>query len=665
MTTPTFINAASGDARVDSQIGVVHGNINNYHVAPDALPEEVFRVGVELLKARMPAEARELIERAVARGFETDEVRFYRLLALLSGRNLRQLENEDIERLHAICSRLPELKGGEAWTDALRTVLALIGSLPAADATQVDKELDSLPTEQRNLIVDHLGVLLEGPMEDELWRRSVELAFARRTSDDRTDRVWTFFQPTPAHPRAREVQPASYRGGDLVGAAVGLIVLLYALGNIASLVLRLGEAAPFIAILVAVVGSLVAVRYGAGWYFRRRRIRAKDAELIRREPPSEAPNRGFAHSIDVLFDRYFGRYVPRGADPAVWTASTAGIRQRLRDEIVEIYREDRVQAKELAWLVRFLVADVRQRWDHNTLFAYRGELRTPHREKAACMAGLAAVGAGWFVIVGTVSLSGAAWGLLAAIAGTAAARRGLSLDSERRRVGADTAERHDRLQERQRAYERWTLKLSVKPTDPEMADWLESDRRVLVDFAMRHYRLTASQIIAHAAIEGPGPGTKRARVKHGPWRFSRYRIVLFLLTKDGVRQIDVDVDFEHAIGQVTQRLNYRFDAVAAVRINGLATQRLTFELALVNGSAITMAVTEAIDEVEIGEDRAKLSEVSLDASGLPRTLNILEGIAAEGKAWIFHQHRRTASRLADLSRIVREAIGEPPKPSRT
>ncbi|HET6479335.1 MAG TPA: hypothetical protein VFG35_04720 [Actinoplanes sp.] len=94
-----------------------------------------------------------------------------------------------------------------------------------------------------------------------------------------------------------------------------------------------------------------------------------------------------------------------------------------------------------------------------------------------------------------------------------------------------------------------------------------------------------------------------------------------------------DVDLEHAIGQVTRRLNYRFDAVAAVRINGLATQRLTFELALVNGSAITMAVTEAIDEVEIGEDRAKLSEVSLDASGLPRTLNILEGIAAEGSGF--------------------------------
>jgi hypothetical protein len=175
---------------------------------------------------------------------------------------------------------------------------------------------------------------------------------------------------------------------------------------------------------------------------------------------------------------------------------------------------------------------------------------------------------------------------------------------------------------------------------------------------MRHFRLTASRIIAHAVIEGPWPGAKRARVKHGPWRYSRYLMVLFLLTEDGVRQFTVDVGFEVAGAQVTQRLNYRFDQVTSVRVDGLATQRQAFELTLVNGAPITMTVTDAAGELEPGEDLVKLSQVSLDASGLPHTLDVLEGIAAEGKEWVMHQRRRTASRVTDLSRTITALITE-------
>lgn len=659
MTPATYTNEASGNADVDVMAGVVHGGINYYQLAPDASPEEVFRVGVRYLAARMPAEARELIEKAVARGLETDEVQFYRLLALLSGRTLRQLGNEGLDSLTAICALLTPLHGDGEWTAGLRAVLALISSLPAADASLVDKELGSLLPGQRDLIVDHLGVLMDGPVEDEMWRRSVELAAARQATGDRRNRVWTFFQPVPARARTRSVQPAAYQIGDLLRAGFGLVAFLFAIANVALFLLRPAEVRPIITFVVAATGGLLFVRCGARWHFQRQRISAKDTELVAQPWVLEAPPDGFAPGVDKLFDRYFGRYVPRGADRDYWIGQTWGIRQHLRNEMVEIYREQGVRAEQIAWLVRYLVGDVRRGWEQNTLYAYRAALRTPLGVKAACVAGLAVLGFGGLVVMASLPLTGVAWSLLAVVAGTVATRAGFRVDSERRRVGADTEERLAQFKAREEAYKRWTRKLSVKPTDLEMADWLASDRRLLVNEALLHYRLTASQIIAQAVIEGPAPGAKRARVKHGPWRFSKYQMVLFLLTRDGVRQITIHLDFEAATAHPIQRLTYRFDAVASVRIDGLTTQRQTFALTLINGSPITMPVTEAIGELEPGEDPVKLSQVSLDASGLPHTLDVLEGIAAEGKEWVHHQNRRTEERLADLSHALRRPPSEP------
>ncbi|MGX7675611.1 hypothetical protein [Plantactinospora sp. DSM 117369] len=135
------------------------------------------------------------------------------------------------------------------------------------------------------------------------------------------------------------------------------------------------------------------------------------------------------------------------------------------------------------------------------------------------------------------------------------------------------------------------------------------------------------------------------------------RLLLFLLTDDGVRQVDIDPDFEKCPANRTQRLNYRFDAVAAVRVHGAAKQQQTFELTLVNGEPISVRVTEShTEDPRQDEDPEMLSQVTLDASGLPRTLNVLEGIAAEGKEWIRHQRRRADERLADLTATVRNLI---------
>ncbi|MDT0529777.1 hypothetical protein RM555_12340 [Micromonospora sp. DSM 115977] len=662
MTTPTTTNVAQGDAHVGVQAQAIHGDVY-YQLPPDASPKERFRIGVKYLDARMPGRARELIEEAVARGYETDEVRFHWLLALLSGRSLRQLGNEDLTTLSAICGRITRVHGRGEWTAGLRSVLRLLNSLNTADTELIVKELDELGPRQRDKILDHLGVLLEGPVEDQLWHRSVERARAGQKAGDRKNRIRLFFHPSPAPPRVRPIQPAATPVGEWSRALAATVAFALAAGNIARLLLHRDELPPMLAYLVSAAGVAAFVVGGADRHFRRERLRLKEAEFT---PPTQRrakpPAGGFARKVDRLFDTYFGRYVPRDTGRSHWLVQTAGIRRHLRDELVEIYREQRVDAGEIAWLVRHLVGDVRQRWENDTLSAYRTGLRTPWRSTALYVVGLAAVVAGalWVAPAAalTAPLTGTASVLLAVGSAVIGARAWFRIVAERRRVPADEAERAQQLAEREAAYERWQKKLSRKPSDAEMASWLESDRKILVDEAMRHYRLRPSQVIAHAFIEAPAGSYKRARVPRGPWRYSRYRLLLFLLTADGVRQVNIDLDFEESVARGTQRLNYRFDTVAAVRIDGVATQQQTFELTLVNGDPIRVRVTESsTDGIQPGEDPGVLSRVALDASGLLHTLNVLEGIAAEGKQWIRHQHRRADERLSEVTATVTGLIG--------
>ena len=213
------------------------------------------------------------------------------------------------------------------------------------------------------------------------------------------------------------------------------------------------------------------------------------------------------------------------------------------------------------------------------------------------------------------------------------------------------------------AYERWRQKLASRPDDLEMARWLDCDRKVLMEQAMRHYKLAPCNIIAHAFIEAPAPGRKRARCRNGPWRYSRYRLLIFLLTADGVRQMAVDLDFEKATFHNQDRLNYRYDAVAAVQVVDADDGHKTFELTLVNGHAIEADVTGSTsDPVAPGEDSRTVSRVTLDAAGLGNTLHVLEGIAAEGKTWIRHERQREEGPLGKLANAV-HALVDPESPT--
>ena len=322
MTSATT-NVAQGDAHVDVQAGVVHGDINFYRLPPNASPQEQFAFALKYLDARVRDQARTLIEKAVAGGYATTEVQFYRLIALLSGRTLRQLAPEELDRLTAICASLPHLDDHDHWAAGLKVILRLLEPVRAAETDLVVKEIDALSQRQRDGIYGHLEALLEGAMQEEIWRRSVALAASRRTECDRFNRIWTFFHPKPAQPRTLPVQPAAVALRDWLCAGVGAAVFTLAVADY-MLVAARGMLNPLLGMLVGLIGLGA---FCVGWadrYYRGRRLRAKEAQIrLPQQRRREGAPGGFAGKVDRLFNRYFSRYVPRAL-----TGPTGGHRQQ-------------------------------------------------------------------------------------------------------------------------------------------------------------------------------------------------------------------------------------------------------------------------------------------------------------------------------------------------
>jgi hypothetical protein len=204
--------------------------------------------------------------------------------------------------------------------------------------------------------------------------------------------------------------------------------------------------------------------------------------------------------------------------------------------------------------------------------------------------------------------------------------------AEKKRVRAAEVRREQRLDYYRAEYRRWQQRLADRPTDMEMARWLDCDRRLLLNHAVQEYRLKWSDIQAYASLEAGSPNSRKARVTNGPWRYTHYRLLVFLLTSDGVRQLTTELAFEDAAFRRWERTNYRYDAVAAVQVSVGDEEANEFHLFLVNGTDIQVTVTEN-GRPGADEDPQVLADGAEDATGLRHTLFVLEGVAAEGRRW--------------------------------
>jgi hypothetical protein len=136
---------------------------------------------------------------------------------------------------------------------------------------------------------------------------------------------------------------------------------------------------------------------------------------------------------------------------------------------------------------------------------------------------------------------------------------------------------------------------------------------------------------------------KRARIEGGPWRYAKYRLVLFLLAEDGVRQVRANLDFMTGTLTIRERTSYRYDDIVSMRFVQEA-RRQTFELRLTAGDPITVWVRDTDSSGGHQDQHARSAEetqqaaeaeedAAPDVARLADLLHALEGVAGEGQNW--------------------------------
>ncbi|WP_335987886.1 hypothetical protein [Glycomyces sp. MUSA5-2] len=638
-------NTANG-GNVGIQAGVVH-NSTVYMLPDNATPEDEFELGCRYLADGVPPKAQEHIGAALAGGFDNAKVRFHWVLAMLSKRSFRDLERHERERLVRLGAQVLVLPK-DRYREALEAVTELIVQLSRRepDIESAEKRLLLLDTDLLDAIQDHLIHVLSGATQDKLWDRARRRARGEQFAADRLNRIWAYFHPNPIGARARRPDAPQYARE---ARAEGYAALGAAAAGAAYLAWVLGSNAEFIGILSVCIGSVAGyfgVRVGYEWAYNSSRIRLEDARNTSSRASQPLRGDGFASQVGHSFDHYFAKYRPNGWDYHEWLAETDGVRGRLRDEIAEVYREQTTPIGRVNWLIGYLASDVRHRWLDGTLYAYHERLRVPLLVKAKATALLAlATVATANVVIRAVPLAPftATIAAVALIArGVFACRLWFHIKSEDRRAVDDQSDYNRRLEERTAEYERWNAKLrATRPNETEMESWLTCDKTMLIDQALKHYRLSWSDVITHAVFQSPVPKSKRARKLRGPWRYSKYRLRLFLLTNDGVREVMSELDFERAAFSGQERNNFRFDALSSVYVAEEPDATRTLKLTLTNGPTRTIdvtgpesAVSEPLDFDAPADDPREVLELNLATAGFTHALRLLEGIAAEGKEWI-------------------------------
>lgn len=645
-------NAAGPGAMVGIQASVVH-NANVYQVSASDPPEKKYQTGVRYLEDGVPRKAEELFSAAMADGLDTAEVRFHWALSMFSARSDRDLTKEERERLVEASQRFVAHEDDEEFGPALSAVRALIAhrlDTSAEDIKLAEKQIMALPAEIKAKALRHLDKVLSAATRESVWTDTRERAEIDRHSANRDRRAWAYFEPAPAGPRARQTQPPHIGLGERARIAAGTLVCALAVGWLGWLTLSSAAPVAMVAYLLALAAGYAFARNAFEWRYRVRRLRWEESRRHGSPATARSDGPGFAASVTNSFNFYFGKYKPCDREKDWWLNETAGIRACLRDEIVEIYRESGVSLANVVWLIRYHAIDVEKQWSAGTIDDYKVRLRVADKTKIWCVLGLTililTVGA---VVQNAIQAQPVETGtvtLLALVSGLYAARKWYGVASGRRNYVDDVDDGRRRKEGRAKEFRRWTQRLrDARPSEDEMETWLRSDITILIADALEHFRISWHDVLSYAVLRVPTPDAHRAQERNGPWRYDKYALRLFLITKDGVREVGKMLDFKVGRFHGEERNTFRFDAVSSVNVVKSADGGQNLRLTLTNGPTRDILVVKGPDR-EPAERDLRVSapdpasapdnpvDTSLDTTGFGPALRILEGIAADGKNWI-------------------------------
>jgi hypothetical protein len=670
-------NVGRQGAHIGVQAGVVHGNVVVHpaeHEARqdvrDATPRARLDAAREQLDRGAPRLAESLLVDLLDSGHTSTEIAYYTVLAVLGGRttdDLGEAESSTLKTAFALSGRSIR----DEWSTATGVVEAFVDHVDQpllarenGNLTALIGRMGELPRDRHAEIVRHLALFMNDVRGEELYRSNAELVRQKRYEGDRVHQAWKFFEPVPAPPHA----PRSSRVPPVppLPIILGGVALLAAFGVLGAGMAM--DAAATVAIIVILGASGLVGWSRFEWAFTRGMLRAREADFAMRPEllpqqlnPSE---RQFAGAIAQIVD---GRFAFHTRDlGSQWDVQTSGLKWSLVEELVETYRRTGVPALALRWLIRHRVDEIAGQWSGGALFEFRNAYVTPSVVLIRYWVGVGVV-ATMFVIGAALSDAQTAGGILFTIglvfvgAGHCAAE--VAAVFKVRTALRET--RAVRLSGDQSAHQAFQELLSTKPSDVQMARWLDYDKAFVKAEAMRRCGLSSREVLEQFVLTEAAAEATKARVVHGPPRYSRYAMHIFFMTTKGVREIELEVDTFTGSIHDERRTSFRYDALASARVfevgvryagqrrevlgpdevlpSGNADSMVlsqAFRLSLVNGEEITVVAENfegmADDRVE---DIEQLRSMALDSSGIAGALRVLEAVAGEGGQWTARERR--------------------------
>ncbi|MEO3751611.1 hypothetical protein [Streptomyces sp. B6B3] len=670
------------------QIARMYGDIHN-HSHAGAPPEELYRQGLDLLHREQPEAAHQLISDAVSRGHVSAESLYYLMLSLVRRRAVDELTGSELRQIREIGRRIRAYpddayrEAGGAILALLRGAFGLVPEQPDETATRgarsplnAELVLKDLPAPRRDEITNHLRGIISGAEQDRLDHEEEQEIREKRMSDDREERVPLFFMHDPEPPEPLRPAPPRFGLAGPAWFALAAVACVAGLVSLARLAVLGDVAAAVPGLLLVVAGAGAALRYGLDAAWRLWRLAEEEDRRTRSVPATRragaarlyaggllppAQTQAFHDEIYAIVRGRFDEQLEAHEDLATWRQESEIVRQNLAAELTDLYaRQDRrTDAWTLDWLVQHHAAATAGAWRRGALRTSDAALRTPFTGWAAFAGGAVALLAGVALTLAAAAgeSAGLAFGsvLLLCAGGYFGVRRGFGLYAERRRFAADSEEFARRHEEELRVYEWWRDYLaSRRPTDSEMARWLDYDLRHLRRRAILHYDLRNSDIEAAFFVLEAAPGCLRARVRGRPQRYSDYVVRLFLLTSGGFRLRVWSLDFFTARDEGRSRQSFRYDVIGTAHLDEESVpERL--RITLTNRQQIDVRV-ECYGRSRGGEarrlpddlDAEQLRELALTSSGISRARDILEGVAAEGRAWFDQQRARNRERFREV-----------------
>lgn len=740
-STP-FTNEARDNSRVGAQVGFLYGDFN--YTESSKSPRTKYLLGVSYLDAGVGSLAARLIGEAVRDGFAGDDlpsgnsddnvtsgnqIAYYWLLATLSGHTYQQLAEADLA-IPSLAEMLISRTAPDKWLTPYLVMCNLMSSLEKLDVgsevdfTRLKHEYSQLAPEFQDAFQRHLEVMLVGGIEDLAEAQIAERASNERLRFDRRRRAKLYFEQRPEPPPEPENEAPRLQSAYWLAAMLGVALTVAAILLELAALSHVSAGRVIVLITAVTLGIVLSATCGIIYRADAERLLDREREFGYHHPGRYARDVPTAPSLDLpdttededearklrqarnkrrrfekmarmWIEHQFRMRAPRA--PAArkrWRDETAGIKQSLLDRILREFGERGAEPASANWLIRWQVKQLRGQWDADALHNYRQEMKPRIRYLAGFALGLVISCVG---MIYTVIVIGAEWpGLgvaMIALLGLGATSVTLSKVDvhlvQVRRAERDLTDAQDRYSTEMSKFDEWTEYLEQRrPSDAEVARWLDYDKIFVRNLIMHQLGLMSRDIIAHATLTEPATGCLLVRARNGPPRYSVYLMTVFLLTSTGVRQVRTALDFSTGHLYHQHRRSFRYDVIMTasvfefgIRYDGRARTpaesqdnpwaapgggaaqgapipdarrglggsiilRQTVTLSLGNNEQIPFLVENLAD---IGsdtsvEDQVMLLDMALDTSGVTAAIELLEDISGHGAQWIEERVKRRRSR---------------------